>query len=112
MYWGGSGAAVDSSVTLNGQAVAAQRTFTATFFNGGTNFPYFGGFADVTARVTGNGNLTFSGLTVTTGAPHCGSSAVLAGWSVIAIYGSANERLRAVNVFDGLQFFRGSALDA
>jgi hypothetical protein len=95
---------------LNGQTVTAQRTFTATFNNGGTNFPYFGGFADVTARINGNGTLTFSGLTVTTGAPHCGSSAVAAGWSVIAIYGSANERLRAVNVFDGLQFFRGNAL--
>lgn len=110
LYWGGSGATVDTNVTLNGQAVAAQRTFAATFNNGGTNFPYFGGFADITSRITGNGSLTFSGLTVTTGAPHCGSSAVTAGWSVVAIYGSANERLRAVNVFDGLQFFRGSAL--
>ena len=79
LYWGGSGAAVDANVTLNGQAVAAQRTFTATFNNGGTNFPYFGGFADVTARITGNGTLTFSGLTVTTGTPHCGSSAVRRG---------------------------------
>ena len=110
LYWGGSGASVDTSVTLNGQAVSAQRTFTATFNNEGTNFPYFGGFADITNRITGNGSLTFSGLTVTTGTPHCGSSAVAAGWSVIAIYGSASERLRAVNVFDGLQFFRGNAL--
>ncbi|HSC16757.1 MAG TPA: hypothetical protein VLI71_16630 [Gammaproteobacteria bacterium] len=110
LYWGGSGAAVDANVTLNGQGVAAQRTFTATFNNGGTNFPYFGGFADITSRITGNGALTFSGLTVTTGAPHCGSSAVVAGWSVVAIYGSPSERLRAVNVFDGLQFFRGNNL--
>jgi uncharacterized repeat protein (TIGR01451 family) len=110
LYWGGSGGTVDANVTLNGQPVAAGRTFTATFNNGGTNFPYFGGFADVTARVAGNGSLTFSGLSVTTGAPHCGSSAVAAGWSVIAIYGSPAERLRAVNVFDGLQFFRGNAL--
>ncbi|HET7609657.1 MAG TPA: hypothetical protein VFL84_13335 [Gammaproteobacteria bacterium] len=110
LYWGGSGAAVDANVTLNGQAVAAPRTFTATFNNGGTNFPYFGGFADITSRVTGNGAMTFSGLTVTTGAPHCGSSAVVAGWSVVAIYGSASERLRAINVYDGLQFFRGNNL--
>jgi uncharacterized repeat protein (TIGR01451 family) len=110
LYWGGSGAAIDSNVALNGQPVAAQRTFTATFNNAGTNFPYFGGFADITSRISGNGSLTFSGLSVTTGAPHCGSSAVAAGWSVIAIYGSANERLRAVNVYDGLQFFRGNAL--
>jgi uncharacterized repeat protein (TIGR01451 family) len=110
LYWGGSGAAVDANVTLNGQGIAAQRTFTATFNNGGTNFPYFGGFADITSQITGNGALTFSGLTVTTGAPHCGSSAVVAGWSVVAIYGSPSERLRAVNVFDGLQFFRGNSL--
>jgi uncharacterized repeat protein (TIGR01451 family) len=110
LYWGGSGAAVDSNVTLNGQAVAAQRTFSATFNNGGTNFPYFGGFADITSRITGNAALTFSGLTVTTNGVLCGSSAVAAGWSVIAIYGSPSERLRAVNVFDGLQFFRGNAL--
>jgi uncharacterized repeat protein (TIGR01451 family) len=110
LYWGGSGAAVDANVALNGTPVAAQRTFTATFLNGGTNFPYFGGFADVTGQVAGNGLFTFSGLTVVTGAPHCGSSAVAAGWSVIAIYGSPSELLRAVNVFDGLQFFRGNAL--
>ena len=109
LYWGGSGS-VDANVTLNGQAVAAQRTFTATYNNGGTLLPYFGGFADITSRITGNGSLTFSGLTVTTGAPHCGSSGVVAGWSVVAIYGSPNERLRAVNVFDGLQFFRGNSL--
>jgi uncharacterized repeat protein (TIGR01451 family) len=110
LYWGGSGGTVDANVTLNGQGVAAQRTFTATFNNGGTNFPYFGGFADITSRITGNGTLTFSGLTVATGSPHCDSSAVVAGWSVIAIYGSPNERLRAVNVYDGLQFFRGNSL--
>jgi uncharacterized repeat protein (TIGR01451 family)/fimbrial isopeptide formation D2 family protein len=110
LYWGGSGSTVDTNVTLNGVGVAAQRTFSTTFNNGGTDFPYFGGFADITTRITGNGTLTFSGLTVQTGAPHCGSSAVAAGWSVVAIYGSANELLRAVNVYDGLSYFRGSAL--
>lgn len=110
LYWGGSGATPDSTVALNGVPVTASRTFTATFDNAGTAFPFFGGFADITSRIAGNATLTFSGLTVTTGAPHCGSSAVAAGWSVIAIYGSPAERLRAVNVYDGLQYFRGSAL--
>jgi uncharacterized repeat protein (TIGR01451 family) len=110
LYWGGSGATVDASVTLNGGAVTANRTFTTTFTNGGTNFPYFGGFADVTATVTGNGNFTFGGLTVSTGNPHCASAAVVAGWSLIVIYRNPAEDLRAVNVFDGLQFFRGSSL--
>lgn len=110
LYWGGSGATVDSNVTLDGTATAASRTFTATFNNGGTNFPYFGGFADITSSVTGNATFTFGGLTVTTGAPHCGSAAVLAGWGMVVIYERAIEPLRAINVFDGLQFFRGSAL--
>ncbi|MCI0436327.1 MAG: DUF11 domain-containing protein, partial [Gemmatimonadetes bacterium] len=78
--------------------------------NAGTNFPYFGGFADVTAQVTGNGAFTFGGLTVNTGAPHCGSAAVVAGWGLVVIYERAAEDLRAINVFDGLQFFRGSAV--
>jgi hypothetical protein len=50
LYWGGSGN-VDANVTLNGTAVAAQRTFTATYNNGGTLLPYFGGFADITSRI-------------------------------------------------------------
>jgi uncharacterized repeat protein (TIGR01451 family) len=110
LYWGGSGGTPNTTVALNGAGVTAQRTFTATFVNGGTNFPFFGGFADITSRIAGNGTLTFSGLTVNTGAPHCGSSAVAAGWGVIAIYGSPSERLRAVNVFDGFEYFRGSAV--
>ncbi|HEY9181857.1 MAG TPA: hypothetical protein VIQ99_01580, partial [Gammaproteobacteria bacterium] len=68
LYWGGSGSTADTNVTLNGVGVAAQRTFSTTFVNGGTSFPYFGGFADITTRITGNGSLTFSGLTVATGA--------------------------------------------
>ena len=112
LYWGGSqtGATIDSTVTFAGSALTATRTFTTTFNNGGTLFPYFGGFADVTARVAGNGNYTFSGLTVNTGAPHCGSQAVVAGWGLVVIYQRAAEDLRAINVFDGLQFFRGSSV--
>src|SRR5690606_36417219 len=33
-----------------------------------------------------------------------------AGWSLVVVYGSASERLRAINVFDGLEPFRGSQL--
>ncbi len=117
LYWGGSATtsgsgaiAIDANVTFNGAAVTAARTFTGTFDNGGTRFPYYGGMANVTSRVSGNGNFTFGGLTVNTGAPHCGSQAVLAGWGLVVIYQGASERLRAINVFDGLQFFRGSSL--
>lgn len=110
LYWGGSGSTVDATVTLNGAAVTASRTFQATFSPSGTSFPYFGGFADVTSRVTGDGTFTVGGLSVNTGAPHCGSEAVAAGWGLVVVYGAPGERLRAVNVFDGLQWFRGSAV--
>jgi len=110
LYWGGSGGTVDSNVTLNNATIGASRTFTTTFNNAGTNFPYFGGFADVTSRVTGNGSFTFRNLSVATGSPHCDSSAVVAGWGLIVVYQNASENRRAINVFDGLQYFRGSAL--
>jgi trimeric autotransporter adhesin len=110
LYWGGSGTTADSSVTLNGSPITATRTFQAVYNNAGTNLPFFGGFADVTTRVSGNATFTFGELTVNTGTPHCGVAAVQAGWGLIAIYGSPSERLRAINVFDGLQYFRGSSL--
>ncbi len=110
LYWGGSGPTVDPTVSFGGSNVTASRTFTTTFNNAGTNFPYFGGFANVTSRVTGNASFTFGGLTVNTGSPHCDSSAVVAGWGLVVIYSRAAEPLRAINVFDGLQYFRGSSI--
>ena len=116
LYWGGSATTnsgaivIDSNVTFRGAAVAANRTFTAAYNNGGTLLPYFGAVADVTALVTGNGSYTFGGLTVNNAAPHCAVAAVAAGWGLVVIYQGASERLRAINIFDGLQFFRGSAV--
>ncbi len=116
LYWGGSASStagsinVDSTVTFRGSTVAASRTFTAGYNNGGTLLPYFGAVADVTSLVTGNGSYTFGGLTVNTGAPHCSVAAVAGGWGLVVIYQGASERLRAINIFDGLQHFRGSAV--
>jgi uncharacterized repeat protein (TIGR01451 family) len=116
LYWGGStttsggSPVVDPTVSLNGASVTATRTFTAVYDNAGTLLPFFGAVADVTSRITGNGLYTFGGLSVNTGAPHCAVAAVTGGWGLIVIYSGAGERLRAINVFDGLQFFRGNSL--
>jgi uncharacterized repeat protein (TIGR01451 family) len=107
LYWGASGTNPDTSVTLNGSTVTASRTFTRTFDNG-TEFDFYGGFADVTSRVTGNGSYTFGGLNVSTGSPWCNSQAVVGGWALIVIYEGAAERLRAINLYDGLDYFYGS----
>jgi uncharacterized repeat protein (TIGR01451 family) len=109
LYWGGSGSTADTSVTLNGNTVSATRTFARTWVNG-SSYPFFGGFANVTNLVTGNGNYTFGNLTVNTGTPFSGNSTCAAGWALIVIYESPSERLRAINVFDGLDYFYGSQL--
>ena len=110
LYWGGSGGTADTSVTFNGNTVTATRTFAATYTGVTPSLPFFGAFANVTSIVntTRNGNYTFGGLTIVTGTPHCDVSAVVGGWSLIVIYESATERLRAINLYDGLAPFRGS----
>jgi len=116
LYWAGSGSSVDAAVTFTtpsgSTTVAASRTFTETFPLSGTNYDFFSGFADVTARVAASGNGTYglSGLAVNAGAPHCSVSAVVAGWSVIVIYEHASQPLRVVNLFDGFQYFRGGQI--
>ncbi|HTE42490.1 MAG TPA: hypothetical protein VK629_16830, partial [Steroidobacteraceae bacterium] len=111
LYWGGSGSTTDSSVTLNGNTVNASRTFASTYNNGGTLLSFFGGFANVTGLITGNATMTFGSLAVNTGGDYCDSSAVLAGWGLVVIYEHvATQPYRVINIFDGLQNFRGNSL--
>jgi uncharacterized repeat protein (TIGR01451 family) len=115
LYWGGSGGTADTSVTLNGNTVTASRTFAATYTGVNPNLPYFGAVADVRTIVQntgigGNGNYTFGGLGVVTGSPHCDVSAVVSGWALFVVYEGAGERVRAINIFDGLQAFRGGSI--
>lgn len=112
LYWAGSGSTPDFNVSLDGTPISADRTFTETFRNGGTDYDFFSGFEDVTAHVAakGNGTYTFANLTVNNGAPYCAVSAVMSGWSLLVVYERAAEPLRAVNVFDGFQYFRGGTL--
>lgn len=109
LYWGASGNTPDGSVSLNGITVTASRTFTRNF-NNGTSFNFYGGFADVTSIVAplGNSTYTFGNLNVSNGTPWCNSQAVVGGWALIVIYEGAGERLRAINLYDGLDYFYGS----
>jgi uncharacterized repeat protein (TIGR01451 family) len=109
LYWGASGTTPDTSVTLNGNTVTASRTFERTFDNG-TEYEFYGGFADVTSLVTANGTYTFGGLNVSVGNPWCSPQAVVGGWSLIVIYQGVGERLRAINLYDGLDYFYGSSV--
>jgi uncharacterized repeat protein (TIGR01451 family) len=110
LYWAGSGATADNQVVFQGVTTNATRTFSETFNYFGTAYPFFSGFADVTAQVAGNGTYTLSGLTVNTGSPHCPVEAVVAGWSLIVLYEDAAEPLRVINIYDGFRFLRASQI--
>lgn len=117
LYWGGSGPTPDNTVTLDGQPVTASRQFTETFNQAGVNFLYFGGVADISNQVITKGNASYSvgDLTVTNtdlgpGEEYCTRAAVVAGWGMLVVYENPTEDFRVVNVFDGLQFFRGNAI--
>ncbi|MBT8122257.1 MAG: DUF11 domain-containing protein [Gammaproteobacteria bacterium] len=112
LYWAGSGSTPDNNVSLDGVAISADRTFSETFTNGGTNYDFFSGFEDITSQVAakGNGTYTFSNLTVNTGAPHCAVQAVLSGWGMLVVYENVIEPLRVINIFDGFRYFRGGSI--
>ena len=106
LYWGGSGTTTDSTVTLNSSSVTADETFSTTY----STRTFFGGFADVTSLVSGNGTMTFSGLSVTTTGDYCTTTTVVAGWALVVVYEDSSEPLRALNIFHGLDYFRNSSV--
>lgn len=106
LYWGGSGATPDYTVTFAGTSVTATGQFTETY----DTKSFFGGFYDVTSLVTGNGNYTFSNLAVNTNDPYCSGQNVLSAWALVVVYSNASEPYRYTRVYDGLQLFRGSTV--
>ncbi len=120
LYWAGSGPTPDNNVTFDGTAVTADTTYTENFSVGPFSLDYFAGVRDVTTIVATkaggpNGSYSFNNLTVTNtdiggGGSYCATSAVLSGWGLIVVYEDAGEDLRVVNLFDGLQAFRGSSI--
>jgi MSHA biogenesis protein MshQ len=121
LYWAGSGgdlaggAAADYNVTFKGTNVTADRPYTASYNNSGNILYFFGGVKDVTSLVTGNATYTFSNLTVqnanvTGGGSYCSSAAVLSAFALVVIYSNPSETLHVVNLWEGLQTFRDSAI--
>lgn len=111
LYWAGSGSTADNTVTFAGSTINAERSFTDTFSFGGTDYDFWQNYADVTTQVTGNGSYAISNMAVNNGAPHCAVSAVYAGFALLVVYTNPTEDFRVLNVFDGLQWFRGSSVD-
>ncbi len=111
LYWAGSGAATDGTVTLDGVPRTADRTFEADFVLGGTTYDFFGGFEDVTAQVAakGNGAYTFAGLSVDNGGIYCAAQAVISGWALYVIYEDAALTGKTLVLYDGFDLNRNSS---
>lgn len=110
LYWAGSGSTPDYTVNFDGVSKTADRQYTSATIGSGFNF--FSGAVDVTTQVNkkGNGNYTFSGLSVNSGNPWCASSGVLGGFALLVIYSQASEPFRLLNVYEGFQYVRNSSL--
>jgi len=108
LYWAGSGNSADNSVILQGKTVTATRKYSSSTVGSGLNF--FGGAADVTdiVKAKGSGSYTFSGLTVSTGSPWCGSQAVLGGFSLLVVYSHPSEEERILNLYEGFRYLQNS----
>lgn len=111
LYWSGSGDNVDSTIVFDGSFVTADTTYTETFTAGSNTFDFFSAKADVTSLVsTSKSSYTVSGLTFASTGVYCSRKAAYGGWALVIIYENSNEPLRVINVFDGLQSFRGSSI--
>ena len=108
LYWAGSGPG-DFEVTFNQVQIQAERIFHTTYDNSGTEYIYFGAFADVTTQLqtTGNSNYTLADLDLTDIIPiYCsppGTGTNFGGWAVMVIYEDLDLPINQVNVFDGFE---------
>ena len=114
LIWSGSGSSVDTTVTFQGSPRSADRTYTETFDPSGYNLRFFTGVDDVTSLVatTRNGTYTFGGLTVDSSSTYCDVKAVLSTWSMFVVYQDASQPNRVINLYEGLEYARGSASTA
>ena len=125
LYWAGSYSPTDPlstsltpdyNVFLNGAAITSSKNMTDVFVYtwpaAGTNYDFFGGYADVTTLVqaTGNGAYSFSGLTVNTAGNHCSVKGVLASWALHVVYSEPTEPFRVVKIYDGFEIYRDALI--
>jgi uncharacterized repeat protein (TIGR01451 family) len=112
LYWAGSSATADNTVTFDGVSKSAPvaRQYSSTTI--GAGYTYFGGAIDVTTEVVAKRNATyrFSGLTINNGAPYCEVEGVLGGFALLVVYSDPGEQFRVLNMYEGFQFIRYSAV--
>lgn len=113
LYWCGSGSTPDDTVSLHGTTVIGSLPMDTVSSYNTSNRYYFSGFADVTSIVKQykSGSYIFTGLRVdNTTAIYVNTASVVAGWAVVVIYGGSPEIRHTINIYDGLQTFKGDEI--
>jgi hypothetical protein len=107
LYWTGTGTAANRNTVLFKPAgTAAYQPLTATTLDdSGVATVYYQGFVNVTSQVAtgGNGIYTVANIQTTTGATN-----LVAGWSLVVIYGNATLPTRNLSIYDGYQRVAGA----
>ncbi|RNC85151.1 MAG: gliding motility-associated C-terminal domain-containing protein [Winogradskyella sp.] len=102
LYWAGSGDG-DFNITLNGNDIVAERTFSDEL-DGGRVF--FAAFADVTDIILEDENATYTVADFDISsviADYCPTGTNFGGWAITVIYEDSSLPLNQLNVYDGLQ---------
>lgn len=112
LYWAGSGATADYTVTFDGVAVTASTKRQYIVNASRTANAYFSGAADVTDQVKkkGNGTYNFRDLAVDNGDPWCGVQGVVGGFALVVVYSNPGEPSRMLNLYEGFQSFQNTSL--
>ncbi len=102
LYWSGSGNSQDSTVSLNGVNVNAQRTYLDSSYEFGTYYYNYSSFADVTNRVNSSGTYSVSGISFDKSYKYCDPGVAYATWSLVVVYEDSSLPDRNINIYDGL----------
>ncbi len=105
LYWAGSGDG-DFDVSLNGNAITSERTFSHVRVFSPYTYTYFSAFKDITSYVQsyGNGVYELSGLDISAyEALHYTRKTNFAGWAILIVYENPSLPLNQINIYDGLQ---------
>ncbi|MEW6164182.1 MAG: DUF6701 domain-containing protein [Pseudomonadota bacterium] len=111
LYWAGSGATADYTVTFEGTAYTATSQYTST----SVGYRFFGGVVDVTSKVVSKRNGTYSLTDLTIDNTnnqdnYCDVQAVLGGWALAVVYSDSSEPLRVINLYEGFQYYQNSSI--
>ncbi|PXF49377.1 hypothetical protein BWQ96_00693 [Gracilariopsis chorda] len=95
LYWSASGRIGKyARATLNDKVVFAQKVYTDRV----SRMKFYGAWADVTSRVTGNGIFNVAGIQYDNGSPYCRLNAAYAAWSIVVVFEHPNLPLARVNL--------------